>query len=255
MAYRLSSLPDLLPPDYGQSLVDFSSLSKRGASAPEWAVREEARKQQTKPVPVPPGQRMPVPQTAPSPGLFGQGIPQGPPGIPSGPYDFKNDLWSRPWLGLPPGGQAPGMADRIMSLQPSDPGLRPSKSGLHLLGLGARPLGLPGQGLPPGPPGPPGISPGLPPSPSPLQPTTGLGIPGLSAIGTPGGLSPLGTGLQPAIGTPGAPMPLPQQQAAPSALPFPNQFTGLGQGNIPPGGIGTFGNAFRGTLQWPFGPR
>ena len=168
--------------------------------------------------------------------LFGQGIPQEPPGIPSG-------------------GHAPGMADQIMSLQPSDPGL-------HLLGLGARPLGLPKQvpSLPPGlfvqglPPGPPGISPGLPPSPSPLQPATGLGIPGLSAIGTPGGLSPLGTGLQPAIGTPGAPMPLPQQQAAPSALPFPNQFTGLGQGNIPPGGIGTFGNAFRDTLQWPFGP-
>jgi hypothetical protein len=63
----------------------------------------------------------------------------------------------------------------------------------------------------------------------------------------------LGTGLQPAIGTLGGQMPSPQQQAAPP--PFPNQFTGLGQGNIPSGGIGTFGNAFRGTLQWPFGPR
>jgi hypothetical protein len=48
-------------------------------------------------------------------------------------------------------------------------------------------------------------------------------------------------------------MPSPQQQAAP--LPFPNQFTGLGQGNIPSGGLGTFGNAFGNTLQWPFGPR
>ena len=91
------------------------------------------------------------------------------------------------------------------------------------------------------------------------SPGTPLGPPGMprpsprSTMGTTSlPPSPLGTGLQPAIGTPGGQMPSPQQQATP---PFPNQFTGLGQGNIPSGGLGTFGNAFSNTLQWPFGPR
>ena len=144
---------------------------------------------------------------------------------------------------------------------------------------GGAPPGMP-PGLPPvgAPIVPPGMSPGLPPqritsgsmerwsapAPSPVQPAIGLGGAGVGANPGPAfpGLfrtpslpsSPLGAGLQPAIGTPGGQMPSPQQQAM-APLPFPNQFTGLGQGNIPSGGLGTFGNAFSNTLQWPFGPR
>ena len=94
------------------------------------------------------------------------------------------------------------------------------------------PLGRP-QGLPPGMPL--GMPPGMP-----LEARQGLpqGLP----LGAPPGM-PQGP-------LPAAPMGLPQQRR-----PFPNQFTGLGQGNIPSGGLGTFGNAFSNTLQWPFGPR
>ena len=241
------------------------------------------------PVTQTPGGQMP-PGMPPgmTPGMLGTALQGGAPGM-----KWLELQGLSPGMGLPPGiwRGGPRVDDTMRPNQPI-PGLprddfgRPPKPiqqqlawPFGLSGLGAnRTLGNPfGSifGTQTFPPAPPGMPPGTPyepfqrldymPSPlgTGLQPATGTpGAPPQlqnqrfgSAIGTPGlPPSPLGTGLQPAIGTPGGPMPSPQQQVA-APLPFPNQFTGLGQGNIPSGGLGTFGNAFGNTLQWPFGPR
>ena len=87
----------------------------------------------------------------------------------------------------------------------------------------------------------------------------GLGMAG-PTMGQPP-IGPAGSGMfspmaQPPIGpTMGMAQPMAQPAGQAPRRPFPNQFTGLGQGNMPSGGIGTFGDAFKGTLQWPFGPR
>ena len=207
--------------------------------------------------PAPPGML-----PGPGPVSLAPGMPPGMPpvGVPILPPGFGGTPPAPP--GMPPG--MPPFTPRPVPPSPVQPAI-----GLGIPGLGAnRTLGNPfgslfgAQTLPAAPPG---MPPGMPPGPAPggqmpsSLPPSPLGT-GFPVTQTPGGQmpsslppSPLGTGLQPAIGTPGGQMPSPQQQATPP--PFPNQFTGLGQGNIPSGGIGTFGNAFRDTLQWPFGPR
>ena len=204
-------------------------------------------------------------------------------------FDTFMEQFTRPGgapPGMPPGlppGLPPGMPPGWGALPVGVPFAAGTPQFDTFMEKFTRPGGAP-PGMPPGLPPvgapivPPGMSPGLPPqritsgsmekwlapAPSPVQPAIGLGGAGVGANPGPAfpGLfrtpslpsSPLGAGLQPAIGTPGGQMPSPQQQAM-APLPFPNQFTGLGQGNIPSGGLGTFGNAFSNTLQWPFGPR